>query len=261
MIRLHTTGAIARLLIDHPQRRNAFTRAMWRALPGLVHEALDAGQARVLVLQSAQPGLFAAGADISEFEATYAHAQEAQRANDEIQAAADALAACALPTVALVDGPCIGGGVSLATACDFRLASAQARFAVTPSRLGLSYHPSDLQRLVRACGLGAASELLYGGQSWDAQRALHCGLVNQVLPVAEFATASDALLTAIAANSLEANRTLKRGLQAVLGGEAGAIADAVREFQASFSSPDFLEGRDAFLQKRAPAFPSHRKPA
>lgn len=70
MIRLHTTGAIARLLIDHPQRRNAFTRAMWRALPGLVHEALDAGQARVLVLQSAQPGLFAAGADISEFEAT-----------------------------------------------------------------------------------------------------------------------------------------------------------------------------------------------
>lgn len=260
MLRLHTTGAIARLLIAHPQRRNAFTRAMWRAVPVLVQQALASSEVRVLVLQSAQPGLFAAGADISEFEATYAEAQEALRANDEIQAAADALETCPLPTVALVDGPCVGGGVSLATSCDFRLASAQARFAVTPSRLGLSYHPSDLQRLVRACGLGAASELLYGGQMWDATRALQTGLVNQVLPAEEFTQTTDALLAAMAANSLTANLALKRGLRAVLGSEPAAIAASVQDFQASFSSPDFIEGRDAFLQKRAAAFPSHRKP-
>lgn len=260
LLRLDIAGPVARLLIDHPQRRNAITRAMWRALPGLVAEALAAPQVRVLVLQGAQPGVFAAGADISEFESTYAQAQEALRANAEIQAAADALAASPLPTVGLIDGACVGGGVSLAIACDFRIASEQARFAVTPARLGLSYHPADLARLVRACGLGAASELLFSGLPWDAARALQCGLVNQVLPAAGFASATDALLQAIAANSLEANRALKRGLRAVVEQDAAAVAQSVQDFEALFSSPDFLEGRDAFLQKRPAVFPSHRNP-
>lgn len=259
LLRLNIAGPVARILIDHPARRNAFTRAMWRALPGLVAQALAGPQVRVLVLQGAQPGMFAAGADISEFERTYADAAEAARANDEIQAAGDALAASPLPVVALVDGPCVGGGVGLALACDFRLASEQARFAITPSRLGLSYHPTDLLRLVRACGLGPASELLYGGLAWDAARALQAGLVNQVLPAVEFAATTEALLQAIAANSLDANQALKRGLQAVAESDAQATARAAQEFQALFSAPDFIEGRDAFLQKRPAAFPSHRK--
>jgi enoyl-CoA hydratase/carnithine racemase len=261
LLRLHVAGSVARLLIDHPERRNAFKRVMWQALPTLVRQALDTPGVRVIALQGAQPGLFAAGADISEFEATYRDAEEAIRANDEIQAAADALEQCPLPVVALIDGPCIGGGVSLATACDFRIASDRARFAVTPARLGLSYHPNDLRRLVRACGAGAASELLYTAQAWDAERALRCGLVNQVLPHAAFGDATDTLLANVAANSLAANQTLKRGLQAVLGGDAEAIAQAERDFHAAFASPDFIEGRDAFLQKRAPAFPSHHRPS
>lgn len=260
LLRLNTAGAIARILIDHPQRRNALTRAMWRDLPGLVRQALADPQVRVLVLQGAQPGMFAAGADISEFEQTYAEAAEAARANDEIQAAEDALAASPLPVVALVDGACVGGGVGLALACDFRIASTQARFAVTPSRLGLSYHPTDLVRLVRACGLGPASELLYGGQVWDATRALQAGLVNQVLATEAFAATTDALLQAIAANSLSANEALKRGLQAAVSNDADALARSAQDFQALFSAPDFIEGRDAFLQKRQAAFPSHRKP-
>ena len=260
LLRLHTAGPVARILIDHPQRRNAFTRAMWRALPGLVRQAAADPQVRVLALQGAQAGVFAAGADISEFAQTYADAAEAARANEEIQAAADALDSAPLPVLALIDGPCIGGGVSLALACDFRVASEQARFAVTPSRLGLSYHPDDLARLVRACGLGPASELLYTGQAWDAARALQSGLVNQVLPAVEFAPACDALLQAIAGNSLSANQALKRGLRAVVQADAVAIAQSVQDFQALFSAPDFIEGRDAFLQKRPASFPSHRKP-
>lgn len=260
LLRLHIEGPVARLLIDHPQRRNAFTRAMWRAVPGLVAQALADPGVRVLVLQGAQPGAFAAGADISEFAQTYGDAQEAVRANEEIQGAADALYDCPLPVIALVDGPCVGGGVALAVACDFRLASDKARFAVTPAKLGLSYHPSDLQRLVRACGLGAASELVYGGQVWDAARALQSGLVNQVLPSTEFAATTDALLQAIAASSLDSNRAMKQGLRAVVEGDAEGIAEAAQDFNRLFVGPDFVEGRDAFLQKRAAAFPSHRKP-
>jgi enoyl-CoA hydratase/carnithine racemase len=260
LLRLNTADAIARILIDHPQRRNALTRAMWRELPRLVAQALADPQVRVLVLQGAQPGMFAAGADISEFEQTYAEAAEAVRANEEIQAAEDALAASPVPVVALIDGACVGGGVGLALACDFRIASTRARFAVTPAKLGLSYHPTDLQRLVRACGLGAASELLYGGQVWDAARALETGLVNQVLATEEYLTTTDALLAAIAANSLAANQAIKRGLQAVVSGSAEALALSAQDFQALFCAPDFTEGRDAFLQRRPAVFPSHRKP-
>lgn len=257
-LRLQQSGPVARLLIDHPQRRNAFTRAMWRALPGLVAQALSDGGTRVLALQGAQPGMFAAGADISEFEQTYATADEAARAASEIQQAVDALEDCPLPVVALIDGPCVGGGVALAMACDMRLASEASRFAVTPARLGLSYHPDDLRRLVRACGLPAASELMFTGQLWTAARALQAGLVNQVLPAAEFEAAGEALLQAIAANSLSAVRAIKEGLRAVVANDARALAEADRTFLALFSSPDFIEGRDAFLQKRSARFPSHR---
>lgn len=257
-LRLNKTGPIARILIDHPQRRNALTRAMWRAIPPAVLQAVADPAIRLLVVQGSQAGMFAAGADISEFEQTYGTADETARANAEIQAAVDALEQCPLPVAALIDGPCVGGGVALATACDFRLASAQARFAVTPSRLGLSYHPEDLRRLVQSCGLGAASELLFSGMVWPAQRALQAGLVNQVFAVEDFNRESEALLQAIAANSLDANRALKRGLRAVMRGPAEAVAQAVQEFEQLFGAPDFLEGRDAFLQKRPAKFPSHR---
>jgi enoyl-CoA hydratase/carnithine racemase len=258
LLRLQRQGAVARIVIDQPRRRNALRREMWRALPGLVQQVASDAALRVLVLQGAQPGLFAAGADISEFEQTYADPAEGARAAREIEVAVDALEACSLPVIALIDGPCIGGGIALALACDVRLASTHARFAVTPAKLGLSYHPDDLRRLVRACGLPAASELLFGGQLWSAERALQVGLVNQVLPATEFAAAAESLLQAIAANSSTALRALKRGLRAVAERDAHATADATREFLALFSSADFIEGRDAFLEKRTAAFPSHK---
>lgn len=258
-LRLQNAGPVARLLIDHPQRRNAFTRAMWRALPGLVQQAQADAATRVLVLQSAQPGPFAAGADISEFEATYRDAAEAARAAREINQAMDALDACPLPVVALIDGACVGGGVGLAVACDIRLASDRARFAVTPARLGLSYHPDDLRRLVRACGLAAASELLYGGQLWDARRALQAGLVNQVLPQGDaFDAGTQALLQAIGANSVDATRAIKQGLRAVTAQDPRALDVSAQAFVQLFQGPDFLEGRDAFLAKRPARFPSHQ---
>lgn len=259
LLRLQCEGPMARIVIDHPQRRNAFTRAMWRALPGLVQQAGADRATRVLVLQASQPGVFAAGADISEFEATYRDAAEAERASREINDAVDALQACPLPVVALIDGPCVGGGVALAVACDIRLASDRARFAVTPARLGLSYHPDDLRRLVRACGLAAASELLYGGQIWDAERALRAGLANQVLPQGEaFDAGAQALLQAICGNSVDATRAIKQGLNAVTSHEPQALEAAARHFVQLFQGRDFAEGRDAFLAKRPARFPSHQ---
>jgi enoyl-CoA hydratase/carnithine racemase len=257
-IHLKHDGAVARLLIDHPERRNAFSRAMWRQVPGLVAQALAAGGTRAVTVQSAAPGAFAAGADISEFESTYRTAQESLRANAEIQDAIEALAACPVPTIALIDGPCVGGGVALVLACDIRLASERASFAVTPARLGLSYHPGDVARLVRACGRAGAAELLFGGLAWTAERAARAGLANDVLPTAEFDAGAARLLDAIGANSLESTQALKRALDAAESAPGEATARALAEFEALFASADFREGRDAFLAKRKPSFPSHR---
>jgi enoyl-CoA hydratase/carnithine racemase len=258
MLRLQQDGHTARILIDHPQRKNALSRAMWCALPPCIARAQADPRTRVVVVQGAQPGMFAAGADISEFERTYTQPAEAAIAAREIQDGIDAVQACLLPVVALIDGPCVGGGVALAVACDIRLASDTSRFAVTPARLGLSYHPDDLRRLVRACGLANASELLFGGQIWNAERALTCGLVNRVIASDHFAAESSALVDAIAANSVESTRAIKQGLAAVDARDAAATARAAQTFLDLFQGSDFIEGRDAFLQKRAAHFPSHR---
>lgn len=245
------------LSIHNPAKRNALSRAMWRELPEKIALATTQPGIRMLVLRSSTPGVFAAGADISEFEATYANTSEAAKANNEIHAAIDAMANCSLPTVVLIDGPCVGGGMALALGCDIRLASDRARFAITPAKLGLSYHPDDIIRLVRACGQALASELLFGAQIWSAERGLAAGLVNQLYPGNAFADASQLLIAAICTNSLDANRALKRGIAAALAPSPKAVQAASEEFSALFSSPDFVEGSDAFLQKRPARFPSH----
>ena len=256
-ILLDFSGPAARLSIDNPSKRNALSRAMWRELPEKIAQATAQRGVRALILQSSTSGVFAAGADISEFESTYATATESAKANDEIHAAIAAMADCALPTIALIDGPCVGGGMALALGCDIRLASDRARFAITPARLGLSYHPDDITRLVRTCGQALASELLFSAQIWPASRGLAAGLVNQLLSADTFAATSQSLIDAVCANSLEANLALKRGITAVLSPSPAAIQAVADEFSALFSSADFLEGRDAFLQKRPAQFPSH----
>jgi len=257
-LQLHIGASVARLRIAHAARRNAFTRAMWRALPALVETAVATPGVRLLCLESAVPGAFAAGADISEFAATYGTAEEAGIAAGEIQRAGAALEDCPLPTLALIDGPCVGGGVALAVACDIRIAGPRARFGVTPARLGLSYAPDDLRRLVRACGWAGASELLHSGRLWDAQRACRSGLVNSAHDDAGFELEARALVDAICASSLESTRAIKRGLRAVTIGGPADVGRAAAEFTAMFLGADFIEGRNAFLDKRAPAFPSHR---
>ncbi|MES2531394.1 MAG: enoyl-CoA hydratase-related protein [Pseudomonadota bacterium] len=253
---LHIDGAVARLMIDNPRRRNALTRAMWREIPPLVAQAERQSGVRALVLQSAAPGCFASGADISEFKATHTDPAESARATQEVHDAVGALADCELPTLALIDGPCVGGGVALALGCDIRLASQRASFAITPARLGLSYHPDDIARLVGACGAAAAAELLFGGQPVTAERAVAIGLVNRVHAEDAFGASTQALVDAICANSADAMRALKLGIAAA---RQPALHEQARQrFAELFEGRDFAEGRDAFLAKRPAQFPSHR---
>ncbi len=256
-IELHRDGAVARLLINQPSTRNAICRSMWRTITLQCTRLAADHSVRAITLESAIPGSFSSGADISEFEANYADAATTAEVNAEMRDAIESVAACPQPVIALVDGICVGGGIALLLACDIRLCNESARFALTPARIGLSYDPADIRRLLAAVGRGVASEMLFGGEMWSARRVWEAGLVNSVFTDEEFVPQSNALIDAICANSRSANEILKRSLSDVESGDADRFDRARKAFSEQFSSADFIEGRDAFLEKRTALFPSH----
>lgn len=155
-LRLESEGTVARLLIDRAAKRNAFDQAMWAALPGLVAEAVASPAARVMVLQAADEGAFCAGADIAELMANKDDAAWRAANHAAIGKAQSMLARAAKPTIAFIDGDCVGGGCGLAMACDIRVATPRARFGITPAKLGLVYPLHDTKLLVDLVGPGRA---------------------------------------------------------------------------------------------------------
>ena len=241
-------NGLAVLLIDRADKRNAFTLAMWQRLPELLAEAaLDPGL-RLLVVKSANGGAFCAGADIAELLANKDNAAWHAANQQAINRAQHDLARFAAPTLAMVEGDCVGGGCGIALACDLRLATPQARFGITPARLGLVYPLHDVKLLVDLVGPGQARRLLFTGGLIDADEALRIGLVEQV------ADEEAALVAAILAASPHSTRALKHFVRRVLDGQGEEDAASLRLFAEAVSGPDFHEGTTAFLEKRAPRF-------
>jgi len=252
-VRLERAGAVATLRLDQPAKRNAMTRAMWAALPALVAEAAADPAVAALTVEGAGAH-FCGGADIGEFAAAYASAESAAEANAAIAAGVEALAGFPKPSLAVIRGACVGGGVALALACDLRFAAADARFAVTPARLGLIYSQADTTRLVRAVGAARAKDLLFGARLIGAEEALRIGLVQEVRPADELGAFAADWLSPIVAGSRTALRDIKRMVDAVEAGAPPGDPALVRLFADAFHGEDFREGRDAFMQKRQPSF-------
>jgi enoyl-CoA hydratase/carnithine racemase len=248
-LRLIREGAVARLLIDRADKRNAFDMAMWQALPQLVAEAVADPAARVLEVRAAQPGsAFCAGADIRELLANKDDAAWRAANQAAINRAQHELARAAIPTVAFIEGDCVGGGCGIAMACDIRVASPAARFGITPARLGLVYPLHDVKLLVDLVGPGQAKRMLYTGELLPAEEAQRIGLVEII------ADSSDALLAQIAAASGSSTRTIKQFVRRVLDGQVADDAETLAIFAAAFTGPDFAEGTAAFVEKRKPEF-------
>ncbi|MFE1251481.1 enoyl-CoA hydratase/isomerase family protein [Streptomyces sp. NPDC058741] len=234
------TDSVATVVIRNPEKRNAMTAAMWRALPPLLHRAADDPAVRALVL-TGTGGTFCAGADISTLRGSPEEAQSlAVRAEE-------ALAAFPKPSLAAIRGHCVGGGAQLAAACDLRFAGEGTLFGVTPAKLGIVYPASSTRRLVSLVGPAGAKYLLFSGELIDAGRALRTGLVDEVLPegdlgkrVAEFTRilVSRSQLTQAAAKEFADGRTDR---------------DAYWAGQAR-GSGDTAEGVAAFLERRRPEF-------
>ncbi len=247
MLTLTTDGAIARLRIDRAAKRNAFTQAMWEALPGLVARAVDDPAVRLLILESATPGVFCAGADIAELLDKSPDPEWRAANQAAINRAQHELTRATKPAIAFVDGDCVGGGCGLALACDLRVATPRARFGITPAKLGLVYPLHDTKLLVDLVGPSQAKRILFTGQLIGSDEALRIGLIDQI------ADSPDALADAIAAVSPHSTRETKAMIRRVLDGQ---IDDDVTRaaFAEAFTLPDFQEGVRAFTEKRKPEF-------
>lgn len=260
-IRIETEGALARLVIDNPARRNALDLNMWRALTQAVRNlGADDSVRAVLVTGSAAPDGtrdFSAGADISEFETTRATPQAAAAYDAVNLEAFAALRDLPKPTLAVITGNCMGGGLGIALACDMRLAASDARFCLPPARLGLAYPPEGLADVVNAIGAPWARRLIYTAEVVPAERALAIGFVEELHAPEALDGAALALATLMSRNAPLSQQAGKAAIAAVLHpSEPARASHAARLAADCYASADFAEGRAAFLEKRKPVFSS-----
>ena len=246
-------GAIATVLLNKPERMNALDRGMWEALGKAMHALSADDDLRCVVLRGAGGKAFAAGADIAEFATERADSGQASGYGGLIHEAMQAVANCRHPTVALIEGACIGGGLEIASMCDLRICGTSSRFGVPINRLGLTMAYGELQGLLSLVGRAVALEILLEGRVFGAEEALAKRLVNRVVPDEDVERESYATAERIAAGAPLVARWHKQFIDR-LTVHANLTPEEWRVGFACFDSEDYHEGVAAFLGKRKPAF-------
>ncbi|MCB1379775.1 MAG: enoyl-CoA hydratase/isomerase family protein [Alphaproteobacteria bacterium] len=246
-------GSTGWLVFNRPARRNALNAEMWAAIPPLMKSLDECHDVKAVVIRGAGHDAFAAGADISEFGETRANAEAAKVYEALNGAALAAIRDARKPVIAMIQGFCIGGGLAIALACDIRVADASALFALPPGRLGLAYPLDGLRDLVVAIGAPAAKDLLFTARRVKAHEALRLDLINHVYADIEPETA---MLCAEIADGAPLTMThAKRAIDLITGRAGHVDSEAVAILAgACFDSEDYLEGRNAFAEKRKPTF-------
>ena len=247
-------GAVAVLTIDRPAKRNAMSAAMWAALPGVLAGLAADPAVRVLVVTGAGAS-FCAGADIGDLLGGGDPADPMADVRRDNLAAQAALRGFPAPTVAMVRGHCIGGGVELAVACDLRFTDPSGVFGVTPAKVGIVYTPASTRALLDLVGPATTKYLLFSGELLDAAEALRRGLVDRVVPAAELEDEVLRLADVLASRSAVSQRATKDVVAALLAGGDGQT-EAARWYRETITSGELAEGVAAFTERRAPRFPS-----
>ena len=194
-------GGVGIVTFNNPERHNAVSLDMWEATKHILDGFAADKDVRVVVLTGAGGKAFVSGADISKFASERASLEASRAYNVKSDAAYASIYEFPKPTIAMIRGYCIGGGLGLATCCDLRIASDNSRFAVPAAKLGLGYGYTGLKRLVDIVGPAFAKEIFYTARQFDAQEALAMGLVNRVVPAAELETYVKSITDMICANA------------------------------------------------------------
>ena len=248
-----TNGPIGTLTFNNPERHNAMSLDMWRRAATVLETFENDPTVRVIVLTGAGGKAFVSGADISKFEDERATLEAVAEYNASVDRFSASLLNGMKPTIAMIRGYCLGGGVGIAVCCDLRIANDAARFAVPAAKLGLGYGYENVRRIVDLVGPPFATEMLLTARQFDAAEAARAGLINRVAPDAEIDRTVRELAETIAGNAPLTIQTVKRIMRELRSDRPDVdVCDAL--VKRCFESADYREGRQAFMEKRKPEF-------
>ena len=247
-------GAIGWMVFNKPARRNAVSLDMWEAIPEILDRFENDPAVRVVVLKGAGDVAFVSGADISQFEKARSSREGNEHYDRVLERASKRLAECSKPTIAMIRGWCIGGGLAIAICCDIRIASEGSKFGIPAARLGLGYGAPGVKKLMDVVGPSFTKEIFFTARHFSAHEAMGMGLLNRVTPDAELEAYTRQYCATIAENAPMTMNTLKRTVGELMRGEQADWDLCERLVQACFESEDYVEGRQAFMEKRRPVF-------
>ena len=255
-IRACLEGSAGHVVFNNPERHNAVSLEMWDAVEQALAFFATSDAVRTVVLSGAGGRAFVSGADISKFEQERASKEATDRYNARIAAVYDLIENYPKPTIAMIDGHCIGGGLNLATCSDIRIASGKSRFAMPAAKLALGYPFDAIRRLINAVGPAKARQLMFTARSMDAETALRIGLVQEVVSEEALASRVAELAEGIGGNAPLTIRAMKFiSTQVMQPDPAKRDLERCKEMvEACFASEDYIEGRRAFMEKRKPRF-------
>jgi enoyl-CoA hydratase/carnithine racemase len=249
---LEIAGNGAVVTLANADRLNAVTAPMWRRLTAIFNEIAANPQLRHVVVQGAG-SCFAAGGDLDEFRTARANADLAIDYHEAVGSALAAIDTCPVPTLASIRGPCVGGGLEIAAACDLRIAGTSARLGAPINRLGFSMYPGEMRGLLRLAGEAVVAEILLEGRLLDATEALQKGLLTRVVEDAELAAEVNAACARIAAGAPRVAGWHKAWIRRLRDDRPLSLEEKRASF-AFLDTADYREGLAAFLEKRSPRF-------
>lgn len=246
-------ASVATVTLSNPGKLNAIDFAMWQSLAEIVNELSSDEQLRCVLIRGDGEQAFAAGGDIEEFRSRRDMVDRAMAYHAQAGAALQALADCRQPTIALLHGACIGGGLEIAAQCDLRISGQSSRFGAPINKLGFSMYPAEMASLLRLAGPACLLEILLEGRIFGATEALAKGLVTRVVADAEVVDEAYASARRICAGAPLVARWHKQWLRRLQQG-APLSEEELRASFAFLATDDYREGLSAFIAKRTPQF-------
>ena len=248
-------GGVGYLIFNNPDRHNAVSLEMWETASFYLDEFAKDKSVRVVVLTGAGGKAFVSGADISKFESERASKEAIDRYNVAVDRANTAIYEFPKPTIAMIRGYCIGGGVGVALCCDIRICSDNSKFGVPAAKLGLGYGYKGVKKLVDVVGPAYAKEIFFTARHFTATEAHQMGLVNSVLPEADLEAYVRNMAQTISENAPLTVNSVKFIVGQALAHESQKDLKACDTLVSQcFASQDYTEGRRAFMEKRKPDF-------
>ncbi len=248
-------GRVGYLIFNNPERHNAVSLEMWEAAAHILDGFAKDNDIRVVVLTGAGGKAFVSGADISKFDSERATKEAVARYNGVTEKIYSSIHQFPKPTIAMIRGYCIGGGLGLAVCCDLRICTDNSRFALPAAKLGLGYDYPGLRRFVDAVGPAFTKEIFFTARQFDANEAREMGLVNRVVVDGELEAYVKNYADTIAGNAPLTINAIKFIVSEVVKDETQRDVKRCTELvKGCFASQDYIEGRKAFMEKRKPVF-------